>query len=78
VENHARINSFVNAINAALTLQDFRMNFMDQFAKKRESVKPIYKESPNIFYWVLAALEVVAAGTVIVALLYAIFPFKFL
>jgi hypothetical protein len=54
------------------------MNFMDQFAKKRESVKPIHKESPNIFYWVMAVLEVVAAGTIIVALLYAIFPFKFL
>jgi hypothetical protein len=51
---------------------------MDQFAKKRESVKPIHKESPNIFYWAMAVLEVVAAGAIIVALLYAIFPFKFL
>ena len=61
-----------------MNLQDFRMNFMDQFAKKRESVKPIYKESPDVFSWVAAVLEVVTAGTVIVALLYAIFPFKFL
>lgn len=54
------------------------MTVMDQFAKKRESVKSIHKEPLNIFYWVVAVLEVVTAGTVIVALLYAIFPFKFL
>jgi len=50
---------------------------MDQFAKKRESVKPIHKEPLNVFYWVMAVLEVVAAGTIIVSVLYAILPFKF-
>jgi hypothetical protein len=40
--------------------------------------KSSIKEPLNVFYWVVAALEVVAAGTIIVALLYAIFPFKFL
>jgi hypothetical protein len=54
------------------------MTVMDQFAKKREPVKSIHKESPSIFSWVTATLEVVTAGTVIVALLYVIFPFKFL
>jgi hypothetical protein len=54
------------------------MTVMDQFAKKREPVKSIHKEPLNIFSWVAAVLEVVTAGTVIVALLYAIFPFKFL
>jgi hypothetical protein len=54
------------------------MTLTAQIANKREVVKPIYKESPSIFYWVAAALEVVVAGTVIVAVLYALFPFKFL
>jgi len=55
-----------------------KITVMDQFAKKREPVKSIHKEPLNIFYYVVAVLEVVTAGTVIVALLYAIFPFKFL
>jgi hypothetical protein len=54
------------------------MTFIDQIANKREVVKPIEKKSPSIFYWVAAAFEVVAAGTIIIAVLYAIFNFKFL
>lgn len=53
------------------------MNFINQVANKREVVNPIHKESPNVFYWVTAALEVITAGTIIVSVLYAIFPFKF-
>lgn len=54
------------------------MGLMDQIANKREVVKYIPKESFNVFSWVAAVLEVVVTGTIIVALLYAIFPFKFL
>jgi len=50
---------------------------MDSRTNKKVAKSSI-KESPNIFYWVMAVLEVVAAGAIIVALLYAIFPFKFL
>lgn len=53
------------------------MNFMDQVANKREVVNSVRKESPNVFYWVAAALEVITAGTIIVSVLHAIFPFKF-
>jgi hypothetical protein len=44
----------------------------------RTNKKVIAKEPLNIFSWVAAVIEVVVAGTVIVALIYAIFPFKFL
>jgi hypothetical protein len=50
---------------------------MDSRTNKKIAKSSI-KESPSIFYWVAAALEVVVAGTVIVAVLYALFPFKFL
>jgi len=53
------------------------MTFVDQVANKREVVKPIHKKSPSIFYWVAATLEVVTAGTIIVAVLYATLPFNF-
>jgi hypothetical protein len=46
-----------------------------QTNKKLE--KSIPKKPINGFYWVAAALEVAAAGTIIVAVLYALFPFKF-
>ena len=50
---------------------------MDSRTNKNVSKSSI-KEPLNVFYWVVATLEVVVAGTVIVAVLYAIFPFKFL
>jgi hypothetical protein len=50
---------------------------MDSRTDKKVAKSSI-KEPLDIFYWVMAVLEVVAAGTIIVALLYAIFPFKFL
>jgi len=49
---------------------------MDSRTNKKVA-KSSVKESLNIFHWVVAALEVVAAGTIIVAVLHAIFPFKF-
>ena len=69
---------FMLLVQIILRLTKNKMTVMDQFAEKRESVKSIHKEPLNIFYWVVAVLEVMTAGTVIVALLYAIFPFKFL
>ena len=53
------------------------MNSMNQVANKREVVNPLHKESSNVFSWVTASLEVITAGTIIVSVLYAIFPFKF-
>jgi len=49
---------------------------MDSRTNKKVA-KSSVKEPLNVFHWVMVTLEVAAAGTIIVAVLYALFPFKF-